>query len=257
VSRAIERNRAMGLPTDYESLSLPAETRSYVPKLIAVKNIVSDPARYGLQIDEIENEPYFESVALKQHMDVKLAAEMARIPLHEFMLLNPGHTRPVIRAGEAEQIVLPKDAITVFRENLQRNTKPLLTWKTIRLRRGEQVRHVAAEHGMTLEELKTVNGLLHSARVVTGQPLLVRTMSGAADSPLADIAAKPVSLPAAIHAAKLKAGAVVLNREQAHVHRKLPLIAVRKSARERVKLPHQRVRTIIDPSVRRTGSRRR
>jgi membrane-bound lytic murein transglycosylase D len=239
VSRAIERNRDRGLPTDYQSLSLPAETREYVPKLIAVKNIVSDPARYGLEIADIENEQYFDVVTLKRHMDVKLAADLAEIPLDEFMLLNPGHTKPVIRAGEAEQIVLPKDAVEVFRRNLKRHRKPLVTWKAIRLRRGQSVKRIAAAHGMTLNELRSVNGLVARRRVAAGQPLLVR-LTAAVTKAVAPETSDPVSLPTAVRAAKTEAkanaGARSTRGKRTRARRKLPLAKVRRNTRARVQL---------------------
>src|SRR5688572_15174546 len=106
VGRAMERNRVKGLPTDYESLTMPAETRSYIPKLIAVKNIITNPARFGLTIADITNEPYFDTVTVKRHIDVKLAAKFAEMTPEEFKFLNPGHSKLVIKAGEAERIVL-------------------------------------------------------------------------------------------------------------------------------------------------------
>ena len=243
VSRAIERNQAKGLPTDYESLPLPAETREYVPKLVAVKNIVSYPARYGLKIGDIENEQYFDVVTLKQHIDVKLAADLAEIPLDEFMLLNPGHTKPVIRAGEAEQIVLPKDAVPVFRRNLKRHRTPLVSWTAIRLRRTQSVQGIAAAHGMTLKELRSVNGLLTQRRVAAGQPLLVRLTSATANSASSakssatssDIS-KPVSLPDAIRVAKTKVVSRSTHGRQTRHARTLPMKNVRSSAGERVQL---------------------
>ena len=202
VGRAIERNRAKGLPTDYESLTMPAETRNYLPKLIAVKNIISNPARYGLQIADVPNEPYFETVTVRRHIDVKVAAKLAEMPLDEFKFLNPGHNKPVIRAGEAERIVLPKYKVATFKSNLEAHDKPLVSWQAVTLRAGEKAEKVAASHGMTLAELKEVNGLAHQRNIVTGQPLLVPLKGGSAEPQLPDLPVNPVPLPKAIQAAK-------------------------------------------------------
>jgi len=199
VGRAIERNRAKGLPGDYESLSMPAETRNYLPKLIAVKNIIANPARFGLQIADVPNEPYFETVRLKRHIDVTVAAKLAEMPLEEFKFLNPGHNKPVIRAGEGERIVLPKHNAATFMSNFASHDKPLVSWKAVMLRPGERAEKVAASHGMTLAELKQVNGLAHQRKIMIGQPLLVSVKGGIENPQLPDL---PATLPRAIQAAK-------------------------------------------------------
>ena len=98
VARAIAKNLAKGLPTDYQSLTMPNETRYYIPKLQAVKNIIANPAQYGIELAEVPNQPYFVAVTTTKHIDVKLAAKLADVPLDEFVSLNPGYSRPVIKA---------------------------------------------------------------------------------------------------------------------------------------------------------------
>ena len=211
VRRAIERNRARGLPTHYEALTLPTETREYVPKLIAVKNLISDPAQHGLTIEDIPNEAYFDTVHVKEHMDVALAARFAEIPLEEFRFLNPAHRKPIIKAGEAERIVLPRAKVRAFVTNLRKHKKPLVSWKIVRLRRGEKPQVVAASHGMTLAELKRVSGV-RGRRFPVGQPLLVRVRSGVEAPHLPDIAVQPVTISQAFRAAKARGRAKVSTR---------------------------------------------
>ena len=241
VSRAVERNRAKGLPGDYESLSMPSETRNYLPKLMAVKNIIANPARYGLQIADIPNEPYFETVTVKQHIDVKMVAKLAEMPVEEFKFLNPGHTKPVIRAGEAERIVLPKHKVAIFRANFDKHDTPLLSWQAVTLRPGERADKVAALHGMTLAELKQVNGLAHQRKIATGQPLLVPLKGEPQDAKLPDIPVNPVPLPKALQAARNSAHSkkyVQIGRGKATVQRAAQRGAVNKGK----KLPPQRLR---------------
>src|SRR5258705_5527250 len=69
VGRAIAKNQAQGLPTDYQSLTMPNETRYYIPKLQAVKNIIANPAQYGIELAEVPNQPYFTPVTTSQHLD--------------------------------------------------------------------------------------------------------------------------------------------------------------------------------------------
>jgi membrane-bound lytic murein transglycosylase D len=204
VSRAVERNRAKGLPDDYEYLPLPSETRSYLPKLIAVRNIIADPGRFGLEIEDIPNEPYFETLTLERHIDVRVAAKLAEMPMDEFKFLNPGHNKPVIKAGEAERIVLPRGKVATFRSNLKKYDRPLVSWNTVRLRRGDKVKSIAAKHGMTLTELKTANGIARHRRVVPGQVLLVRVREGVADPELPDMAVRPVPVHRAVKEARAK-----------------------------------------------------
>ncbi|MNC86631.1 Membrane-bound lytic murein transglycosylase D precursor [compost metagenome] len=99
VARAISRNQARGLPTDYESLTMPAETRNYIPKLQAVKNIIANPGQYGITLASVPNRPYFATVTTSRHIDVKLAASFAEISLEEFRSLNPAHNKPVIKSN--------------------------------------------------------------------------------------------------------------------------------------------------------------
>jgi membrane-bound lytic murein transglycosylase D len=201
VGRAMERNRVKGLPTDYESLTMPAETRSYIPKLIAVKNIISNPARYGLRIADVPNEPYFETVTVKQHIDLKVAAKFADMSVEEFKFLNPGHSKPVIKAGEAERIILPRHKVLMFLAAFDKHDKPLVSWQAVRFRAGEKAEKVAAQHGMTLSELKELNGVAHQRKLVVGQALLV-PVKGGEDPQLPDLPVNPVPLTKALQTAR-------------------------------------------------------
>ena len=116
VKRAVEKNIAHGLPTDYASLNMPSETRHYVPKLQALTNIFGNPAlMVKLGLTEVINRPYFSTIDNVRPMDVKTAARLANMPVTEFMALNPAHNRPVIQA--ASSVVLPADKLDTFRSN--------------------------------------------------------------------------------------------------------------------------------------------
>lgn len=201
VSRAIARNQAKGLPADYASLTMPAETRNYLPKLIAVKNIIADPARFGVQLASVPNEPYFEIVTLKEHIDVKLAARFAEMPVDEFRFLNPAHNKRVIKSYAAETIVLPRSKVAAFHANLQNHNKPLVSWQAHTLKPGEKPEKVAAKYGISVSELKEVNGISGRTPLRPGQPLLVPVKEGMAPN-LPDLPATPVTLPRAYKAAR-------------------------------------------------------
>lgn len=183
VQRAQERNRKRGLPTDYLSLKLPDETRNYVPKLMAVKNIISDPAKFGLALQDIPNEPYFAIVSTDKHIDVKLAAKLADISREEFVALNPAHNRPVILQDVSDVILLPVDKVETFRENLENYDKPLVSWQAYQPKKGERFDRIASRMGISVQKLKSVNGLPGRAKVSAGQTLLVpvKTKDAGAD----------------------------------------------------------------------------
>ncbi|MFN2646914.1 MAG: transglycosylase SLT domain-containing protein [Burkholderiales bacterium] len=160
VARAIARNRKAHKPTNYASLRMPRETRLYVPKLQAMKNIVRDPARFGIDIDPIPNLPYFAQVSETPDMDLQLAAELAEMPVEEFLALNPGFNRPLIRASEASRLVLPAEKVPVFYDNLaKREAKSLVSWTVYHPKHGDSFGNIAERYGLTIADLKKVNGI--------------------------------------------------------------------------------------------------
>ena len=198
VSRAIARNQAKGLPTDYSSLPMPAETREYVPKLQAVKNIIMSPSAYGLALAEIPNQPYFVSVPAHKSMDLTLAARLAEIPLEEFVSLNPAHNRPVVHKDTTAAVLPPVQQAKKFEENLEKHDKPLTSWQAYTLKAKERLDKVAARFGLTLAKLKEINGVVGRWQVVSGMTLLVPTPGSAlaAEIPAA-VAALVPTVPAA------------------------------------------------------------
>lgn len=120
VARAVDRNRARGLPDTLETLSMPEETRNYVPRLLAIKAIVMDPAASGLQLPEIPNEPLFGVVRVPDSLELKLAAQFAGMRLDEFLMLNPAYNGKNVSAAMGPGLVIPLDKAEVFRANLER-----------------------------------------------------------------------------------------------------------------------------------------
>jgi membrane-bound lytic murein transglycosylase D len=173
VARAIDRNQKAGLPTDYASLKMPDETRNYVPKLQAVKNIVRDPAKFDLELADIPDAPYFAVVRTTKPMDVKFAARLAEISVDEFTYLNPHHNRPVIAGADEYTILLPIDKAELFAAKLELSDQPLVSWQAYRTRPGESLPQVAAKFGLSVDTLQAVNGIGPKARVPVGHTLLV------------------------------------------------------------------------------------
>ena len=167
VARAIAKNRAANLATDYWSLTMPPETRQYIPKLQALKNIIINPGPLGITLDPIPNQPYFRAYTKHRDIDVQLAAKLAEMPVQEFIALNPGFSRPIIRASVSPRIILPADKVDVFHDNLTKyDAAKLVSWKTYHARRGETFESIAKKAGMTLGQLKEVNGIAPRTRTV-------------------------------------------------------------------------------------------
>ncbi len=174
IQRAINKNRSQGLPTDYESLSLPAETRNYVPKLQAIKNIITHPDKFGIKLGSIPNKPYFARVTTPKQIDAKLAAQFAEISLEEFSALNPSYNRPVITSqNEKHQLLLPVWAAERFVENLASYDKPLTNWQTYSAKRGERMEIIAQKFGINVSQLRHVNGLSSAKQIRNAQAVLV------------------------------------------------------------------------------------
>jgi len=118
VGAAIERNRAKGLPTDFASLTLPKETRNYLPKLLAVKRIIMSPASFGVALPKIENEPFFAAVAMPRGVDLKDAASLAGMEPAEFEVLNAAYALPHQHAAPMRAIIRT-DKIAGFFERVR------------------------------------------------------------------------------------------------------------------------------------------
>lgn len=177
IQRAMAKNQADGLPTDYLNLSLPDETRNYVPKLQAIKNIISDPAKYAIVLPEIKNQPYFARVQSTHNIDVAVAAKLAEMPVSEFKALNPSYNRPVIlmRASDDEttDLLLPIDKVAVFEDNLRNYSGQLSAWETYQARRGESYSQIARRYGISLARLREINHIPPRHYRAIAQMLLV------------------------------------------------------------------------------------
>jgi membrane-bound lytic murein transglycosylase D len=174
VKRALRRKRDKKAATVYESLrGMPIETRDYVPKLQAVKNIVARPEAYGLTLPPLENHPYFLSVSIERDIDVELAASLAEMSLEEFQQLNPQMNRPVIFAGGTPQVLLPYDNANAFVRNLPRHEGPLATWTVWVAPKTLTIAQAADLVDMSEAELRDVNRIPPRMLVQAGSALVV------------------------------------------------------------------------------------
>jgi len=173
VARALERNRRAGLPLTYEALRMPQETREYVPKLQAVKNIVQRPEAFALRLPLLENHPFFLSVSIERDIDVALAAALAGLSLGHFEQLNPQMNKPVILAAGTPQVLLPYDNANRFLRELRSHPGALATWTAWVAPRTLTPAEAARLIGMSEGELRSINRIPAGMLVRTGSTLLV------------------------------------------------------------------------------------
>jgi membrane-bound lytic murein transglycosylase D len=174
VGKAIARNKRAGLPTSYTDLNMPMETRMYVPKLQAMKNIVGNPPQYGVVLPSIPNHPYFQSVPLPRDMDVSVAAKLADISEQDFKALNPSAHRPVMLAAGTSNILLPWDNAEVFQRNYEASTLGrMATWTAWIAPTTMKVADAAKRVGMNEADFRAVNNIPPRMLIKAGSALLV------------------------------------------------------------------------------------
>ena len=174
VGRAIARNQKSGLGTSYLDLNMPNETRNYVPKLQAVKNIVANPEGLRAELPLIENHPYFQTVTVTRDIDVELAAKLSDVSIEDFKALNPSMKRPVILAAGTPEILLPWDNAKIFQRNFEAYTEgQYASWTAwsapVTMSASEAARRV----GMKVADLRTVNTIPPRMLIKAGAVLIV------------------------------------------------------------------------------------
>ncbi len=174
VGRAIARNQRAGLGTRYQDLRMPDETRYYVPRLQALKNIVAAPGNFNVELPLIPNHPYFQDVEIKRDIDVALAARLADVKLEDFKALNPSANRPVILAAGTGKILLPWDNAEVFKRNLQAQSEGrLASWTAWSVPSTMSVSEAARRSGMPESELRSVNNIPPRMLIKAGSTLVI------------------------------------------------------------------------------------
>ena len=153
---------------------MPNETRNYVPKLQAVKNIIATPAQYGIALPHIDNQPYFVTIRKTKDIDVQVAAKLAELPMEEFKALNPQFNRPVIVGSPDTQILLPKSNAEKFKSNLAKWKQALSSWTahTVTSAR-ERIEVIAARFRATPEVIREVNHIPPRMVLKAGSTILV------------------------------------------------------------------------------------
>ena len=204
VEHALDVNRAKGKPLDFWSLKLPKETQAYVPKLLAMRRLVSNPEAYDISISPIPNQPYFARVETHGQIDLKLAAEIAGVTDEELYELNPAFHRWATDPSGPHFLLLPVDGAQVFKQNIsQLSDDQRMHSQTYTVGRGDSVASVARRFNTTPSVVREMNDL------PTG-PLTVGTDL--------HVPASPALLPAKVLLAAARVDGRDRSSRRPHVH---------------------------------------
>ena len=191
VERAVNRNEREGLPIDFWHLRLPAETRAYVPKLLAMRRIVTEPAAYGLEFSQIPDTPYFAVVKTGGQIDLQVVSEIAGIPRDELYELNPAFHRFATDPTGPFEVLVPIDVADGLEATLLSPTpEQRMRVQRYEVRHGDTLNAVAARFGSTPEMLRELNGMERNDKPAVGSELMVPS----ADVRLPDKAARAAML---------------------------------------------------------------
>ncbi|WP_460873529.1 transglycosylase SLT domain-containing protein [Paralcaligenes ginsengisoli] len=217
VQRAMSKNASNGDFVDYSSINMPDETRNYVPKLQAIKNIIANPQKYGITLPEISNTPYFTTVQKSRDMDIAVAAKLAEMSVEDFKALNASFNRPIILGEHHPTLLLPVNRVDIFNANLQAYKGRLSSWQTYTAKKGESYASIAKHHGISLVALRNVNGLNGKKAKATAQTLLVPTTdAGGGSIQLASIEVPRDEEPE-VHVTRNKRNDIVVTRHKVNV----------------------------------------
>lgn len=180
VRKAIRKNRNKSLAEDYWSLDLPKETEAYVPKLLALKLLIENPDTYSVKLHSVKNEPYFESIDVGSQIDVAQAAELAGVSMDQFYVLNPAFNRWATDPEGPHSLLIPVDKAEQFKQNISSIPESeRVTWTRYKIKNGDSLSTIAANHNTTVDLLQTINDL-KGVSIRSGKTLLVPQASASA-----------------------------------------------------------------------------
>jgi membrane-bound lytic murein transglycosylase D len=173
VNRAIRLNRSQGKPVDFWSLPLPDETRGYVPKLIALRAIISNPEAHNITLPALVNTRYFTVVDTGGQLDLQVAARLTGTSMVELQRLNPGLTRSITPPSSPHTLLIPRASEQRFRERLARlPAEQRMQSVKYRVRQGDTLSAIALNSRTTVARLRQINQL-ESTRIFAGKLLIV------------------------------------------------------------------------------------
>lgn len=177
VSKAIKRNQRISKPIDFWSLKLPKETMAYVPKLLAISELIKNSQQYDIELPAIDNTPYFAAVTIESQIDLAQAAEMAEISTKELYLLNPGFNRWATDPEGPHELLIPVDKSQAFTTALNQIPQDKrVNWARYKVQSGDSLIVIAKKFDTTVSQIKRTNDL-RSNNIRIGQSLMISTAS--------------------------------------------------------------------------------
>ncbi len=174
VGKVLSKSKHKGRSSSFHDISLPIEAKHYVYKILAVKDIVANSRKYGLQLRPVPNRPYFDTVEIHEPIDIPLVTRLANISATEFTALNPAYNRYVIKIHKTPRtLVLPMNKKEAFLRNLETYQDPRVSWQIYHVRKGENINEIAKRYDTTVKQLQTINGIGRNKNLTLGQKILV------------------------------------------------------------------------------------
>ncbi len=177
VNKAIRKNKRRGKPTDFWHLKLPKETQGYVPKLMALSKLISNPEDYNVDLKCIQNAPYFNVVKTNAQIDLAVAAELADMDIGDLYKLNPGYNRWATDPAGPHQLLIPIEKADQFKAGLlEIPAKNRITWKRYKIKANQTLGHIANKFHITVAQLKQINKI-RSNNIRVGRHLIIPVAS--------------------------------------------------------------------------------
>ncbi len=175
IARSIKARQNPNKPVDFWSLSIPRETQVYVPRFLALAEVIKNPGRYHVQLPTIPYLPYFEEVNIGSQIDLNNAAKMAGISYKELIKLNPGFNRWTTAPYKPFRLLIPSEKVERFNRNLANlPEEKRVSWTKHVVGHGESLNHIANRYHTTVNLIKQLNQL-QSNTVRTNQSLMIPT----------------------------------------------------------------------------------
>ena len=174
IEQAIQYNQNLGKATDFWSLPLAYETKSYVPKLLALAAIIANPDAYHVQLPAIADASYFSVIPLPSQITLTQAAQLADVSESVIQQLNPGLRRWATESGQAYDLLIPMSSAKDFKEHMKvLFGHEQVTWTYHEVRVGDTLQNIAENYHTTVNVLQKANGLKSEESVSVGEGILV------------------------------------------------------------------------------------
>ncbi|MDG1750919.1 MAG: LysM peptidoglycan-binding domain-containing protein, partial [Thalassotalea sp.] len=182
VRRAVKNNARRNMPTDFWSLDLPKETRAYVPKLLALADLVKRPDDFNIKLFEIKNQSVITPVDIGSQIDLAKAAELAQLSLEELQHLNPGYNRWATDPQGPHYLVLPNHKVDIFKTGLSTlSKKDRLAWQRYQIKNGDSLGKIAKKFNTDMGVIKKVNNI-RGNQIRAGKHLLIPVAAKSLDA---------------------------------------------------------------------------